>query len=134
MESDCRSARATLGVKTLGKCQKQPVSTRSNGYTASTNFREITRDLGVGSRRDRQLGSHQLFLVRVQVPQLVRPPVKRGFSCWHNRSDCPEIDPELQVNLVWSPTTGVVREEIRPIPAEIADLIQEASVAGKLVE
>lgn len=52
----------------------------------------------------------------------------------HNRSDYPEIDPELQVNLVWSPTTGVVREEIPPIPAEIADLIQDVSVAGKLVE
>ncbi|WP_167046114.1 FAD-binding protein [Salinibacterium sp. ZJ454] len=52
----------------------------------------------------------------------------------HNRSDYPEIDPELQVNLVWSPRTGVVREEIPPIPAEIADLIQEVSVAGKLVE
>jgi succinate dehydrogenase / fumarate reductase flavoprotein subunit len=52
----------------------------------------------------------------------------------HNRSDYPEIDPELQVNLVWSPTTGVVREQIPPIPAEIAALIQEVSVAGKLVE
>jgi succinate dehydrogenase / fumarate reductase flavoprotein subunit len=52
----------------------------------------------------------------------------------HNRSDYPEIDPELQVNLVWSPTTGVVREQIPPIPAEIADLIQDVSVAGKLVE
>jgi succinate dehydrogenase / fumarate reductase flavoprotein subunit len=52
----------------------------------------------------------------------------------HNRSDYPEIDPELQVNLVWSPKTGVVREEIPPIPAEIANLIQDVSVAGKLVE
>ncbi|WP_157156962.1 L-aspartate oxidase [Diaminobutyricimonas sp. LJ205] len=52
----------------------------------------------------------------------------------HNRSDYPEIDPELQVNLVWSPETGVVREQIPPIPAEIADLIQEVSVVGKLVE
>ena len=52
----------------------------------------------------------------------------------HNRSDYPEIDPELQVNLVWSPTTGVVREAIPPIPAEIAALMREVSVAGKLVE
>lgn len=52
----------------------------------------------------------------------------------HNRSDYPDIDPALQVNLVWSPTTGVVREEIPPIPAEIADLIRDVSVAGKLVE
>jgi succinate dehydrogenase / fumarate reductase, flavoprotein subunit len=52
----------------------------------------------------------------------------------HNRSDYPEIDPELQVNLVWSPMTGVMREEIPAIPAEITDLIQDVSVAGKLVE
>jgi succinate dehydrogenase / fumarate reductase, flavoprotein subunit len=52
----------------------------------------------------------------------------------HNRSDYPEIDPEMQVNLVWSPATGVVREEIPPVPGEIAALIEEVSVAGKLVE
>lgn len=52
----------------------------------------------------------------------------------HNRSDYPEIDPELQVNLVWSPKTGVVREQILPILIEIAHLMQELSVVGKLVE
>jgi succinate dehydrogenase / fumarate reductase flavoprotein subunit len=52
----------------------------------------------------------------------------------HNRSDYAEIDPQLQVNLVWSPKTGIVREEIPPIPAEIATLMHEVSVAGKLVE
>jgi succinate dehydrogenase / fumarate reductase flavoprotein subunit len=59
------------------------------------------------------------------------PAPPRG---WHNRSDYPELDPELQVNLVWSPSTGVVREAIPPIPAHIADLMHEVSVAGKLVE
>lgn len=54
----------------------------------------------------------------------------------HNRSDYPDLDPALQVNLVWSPHTGVVREEIPPVPAEIATLIQaqEVSTEGKLVE
>lgn len=52
----------------------------------------------------------------------------------HNRSDYSDIDPELRVNLVWSPKTGVVREEIPPVPDEIADLIKDVSVAGKLVE
>src|SRR6478735_5957037 len=52
----------------------------------------------------------------------------------HNRSDYPELDPDLQVNLVWSPATGVVRESIPPIPAEIAALMREVSTAGKLVE
>ena len=52
----------------------------------------------------------------------------------HNRSDYPETDASLQVNLVWSPSTGVTREEIPPIPEEIAALMREVSVAGKLVE
>ncbi|GAB3616066.1 FAD-binding protein [Okibacterium endophyticum] len=52
----------------------------------------------------------------------------------HNRSDFPDIDPALRVNLVWSPTTGVVREDIPPVPAEIADLIREVDTEGKLVE
>lgn len=54
----------------------------------------------------------------------------------HNRSDYPDLDPALQVNLVWSPRTGVVREEIPAVPDEIATLIQtqEVSTEGKLVE
>lgn len=54
----------------------------------------------------------------------------------HNRSDYPDLDPALQVNLVWSPRTGVVREAIPEVPDEIAALIQdqEVSTAGKLVE
>ncbi|MEV0890197.1 FAD-binding protein [Promicromonospora sp. NPDC050262] len=54
----------------------------------------------------------------------------------HNRSDYPDLDPALQVNLVWSPKTGIVREEIPAVPEEIATLIaaQEVSTEGKLVE
>ncbi|MEV1330452.1 FAD-dependent oxidoreductase [Micromonospora costi] len=52
----------------------------------------------------------------------------------HNRSDYPDLDPALQVNLVWSPTAGIVREEIPPVPAEIAELMEEVSTVGKLVE
>ncbi|MFI2365420.1 L-aspartate oxidase [Promicromonospora sp. NPDC019610] len=54
----------------------------------------------------------------------------------HNRSDYPDLDPALQVNLVWSPKEGIVREEIPEVPAEIATLIaaQEVSTEGKLVE
>lgn len=52
----------------------------------------------------------------------------------HNRSDYPFEDPELQVNLVWSPERGVEREEIPPIPAEIAALMGDVSVDGKLLE
>ncbi|MCI2265054.1 L-aspartate oxidase [Sediminivirga luteola] len=53
----------------------------------------------------------------------------------HNRSDHPETDPALQVNLVWSADGTIEREAIPPVPGEIAALIPEAvSQEGKLVE
>lgn len=52
----------------------------------------------------------------------------------HNRSDFPDTDPTLQVNLVWSPHDGVTREAIPEIPEEIAELMREVDTAGKLVE
>ncbi|WP_166682806.1 L-aspartate oxidase [Streptomyces aquilus] len=52
----------------------------------------------------------------------------------HNRSDYPDMDPALQVNLVWSPTEGITREPISPVPDEIAALMQDVSTDGKLVE
>jgi succinate dehydrogenase / fumarate reductase flavoprotein subunit len=52
----------------------------------------------------------------------------------HNRSDYPDTDPTLQVNLVWSPTAGITHEAIPEIPAEIAELMREVDTAGKLVE
>lgn len=56
----------------------------------------------------------------------------------HNRSDYPETDPELRVNLVWSPDGApdgtVEREAVAETPAEIARLIREVSAEGKLVE
>lgn len=52
----------------------------------------------------------------------------------HNRSDYPDMDPALQVNLVWSPKTGITRESIAPIPDEIATVMEEVSTEGKLVE
>ncbi|MGC2941015.1 MULTISPECIES: L-aspartate oxidase [unclassified Brevibacterium] len=54
----------------------------------------------------------------------------------HNRSDYPEQDPALQVNLVWSPTTGVKRESIPDVSEDVAALMRtgEISQEGKLVE
>jgi succinate dehydrogenase / fumarate reductase flavoprotein subunit len=52
----------------------------------------------------------------------------------HNRADYPELDPELQVNLLWTPTSGVTREALPPIPTEIAALMHDVSADGKLVE
>lgn len=52
----------------------------------------------------------------------------------HNRSDHPDTDPALQVNLVWSPTTGINRESVPPVPGDIASLMEEVSTDGKLAE
>lgn len=52
----------------------------------------------------------------------------------HNRSDYPDMDPALQVNLVWSPTDGITHEPISPVPDEIAALMEDVSADGKLVE
>lgn len=52
----------------------------------------------------------------------------------HNRSDYPNLDPALTVNLVWSPSTGIVHEAIPEIPADIAEYLRDVSTDGKLVE
>ncbi|HET6711363.1 L-aspartate oxidase [Amycolatopsis sp.] len=52
----------------------------------------------------------------------------------HNRADYPELDESLRVNLVWSGPGQVEREELPPIPEQIASLMREVSTAGKLVE
>ena len=54
----------------------------------------------------------------------------------HNRSDYPELDPALRVNMVWSLTEGLSQEPVPETPPEIFRLIAkgEDSVVGKLVE
>ncbi|NUP30387.1 MAG: FAD-binding protein [Streptomycetaceae bacterium] len=52
----------------------------------------------------------------------------------HNRSDHPATDPALRVNLVWSGPGKLEREELPPVPADIASLMREVSSADKLVE
>lgn len=54
----------------------------------------------------------------------------------HNRTDYPELDPTLKVNMVWSLTGGLAQEPVAETPADIARLMTstEDSVVGKLVE
>jgi succinate dehydrogenase / fumarate reductase flavoprotein subunit len=53
----------------------------------------------------------------------------------HNRSDYPDLDESLQVNLVWSGQGKVEREAIPPIPEELSSLMRhDVSTIGKLVE
>jgi succinate dehydrogenase / fumarate reductase flavoprotein subunit len=60
--------------------------------------------------------------------------VRRESRGCHNRSDYPELDDALQVNLVWSGPGQVEAEPIPPIPAELRQLMRHVSSDGKLVE
>lgn len=72
-----------------------------------------------------------LIAARATVESALARTETRGA---HNRSDFPEIDPALRVNMVWSPTTGVVREPIPEVPDAIERLIEDVDHDGKLVE
>jgi succinate dehydrogenase / fumarate reductase, flavoprotein subunit len=52
----------------------------------------------------------------------------------HNRSDFPNLDESLRVNLVWSGPGQVVREPVAETPVEIAALIRQVAAVGKLLE
>ena len=53
----------------------------------------------------------------------------------HNRSDFPDLDESLQVNMVWSGPGSVERESIPPIPQELRKLMRDdITTEGKLVE
>ncbi|AYJ47248.1 FAD-dependent oxidoreductase [Rhodococcus sp. P1Y] len=52
----------------------------------------------------------------------------------HNRSDYPDLDESLRVNLVWSGPGKISHESIPPIPPEIEALIRTVDTTGKLVE
>ncbi|MET9312399.1 FAD-dependent oxidoreductase [Kribbella sp. NPDC003505] len=60
--------------------------------------------------------------------------VRRETRGCHNRSDHPDLDESLQVNLVWSGPGAVEKEPIPPIPAELRQLMRHVSSDGKLVE
>lgn len=52
----------------------------------------------------------------------------------HNRSDHPGTDPDLTANLLWSPSTGVRREPVPPIPTDIAELMYDVAADDKPAE
>jgi succinate dehydrogenase / fumarate reductase flavoprotein subunit len=60
--------------------------------------------------------------------------VRRETRGCHNRSDYPDLDSSLQVNLVWSAPNTIEKEQIPPIPTELRTLMRHVSTTGKLVE
>jgi succinate dehydrogenase / fumarate reductase flavoprotein subunit len=72
-----------------------------------------------------------LVAARATVEAAIERRETRGC---HNRSDFPELDESLRVNLVWSGPGQVAREPVAETPVEIAALAREVSTTGKLVE
>lgn len=72
-----------------------------------------------------------LLAARATVQCAIERRETRGC---HNRSDYPDLDPALRVNFVWSADGTVTAEPIAEVPGDIAALMREVSVAGKLVE
>ncbi|ORA32682.1 succinate dehydrogenase [Mycobacterium aquaticum] len=52
----------------------------------------------------------------------------------HNRSDYPQADESLRVNLVWSGPGSVAAEPVPAIPGGVSELMRPVSVIGKLLE
>ena len=52
----------------------------------------------------------------------------------HNRSDYPNLDPSLQVNLIWSGSGRIEHAPIAAIPDEIEARMRKVDTVGKFVE
>ncbi|EXG82101.1 L-aspartate oxidase [Cryptosporangium arvum] len=72
-----------------------------------------------------------LLSARATIEAAIERRETRGC---HNRSDFPEPDESLRVNMVWSGPGEIDQEPIAETPVEIAALIREVSTTGKLVE
>ena len=72
-----------------------------------------------------------LIAARATVEAALQRRETRGC---HNRSDYPNLDESLLVNMVWSGPGNTVREKVAAAPVELAAFVREVSAAGKLVE
>jgi succinate dehydrogenase flavoprotein subunit len=72
-----------------------------------------------------------LIAARATVEAAIERRETRGC---HNRSDYPDLDESLRVNMVWSGPGKVAQEAVSATPVEIASFVHEVSTAGKLAE
>jgi succinate dehydrogenase / fumarate reductase flavoprotein subunit len=80
---------------------------------------------------DRQTRIASLLAARATIESALERRESRGA---HNRSDYTKTNPDLQVNLVWSPDGKIEHEAIPPVPEEITALMGKVSQEGKLLE
>jgi succinate dehydrogenase/fumarate reductase flavoprotein subunit len=106
------------------------IGTGGSGLRAAIELSERVIDvLAVG--KSPKNDAHTSLAARSTIECALERRESRGA---HNRSDYPELDPKLQVNMVWSADGKITREKIPPIPKEIADLMSDVSLEGKLLE
>ena len=72
-----------------------------------------------------------LTAARATVDAAIERRETRGC---HNRSDHPNLDESLRVNMVWTGPGKVVQEAVAATPVEVAAFVREVSSAGKFVE
>lgn len=72
-----------------------------------------------------------LIAARATVEAALQRRETRGC---HNRSDYPNLDESLLVNMAWSGPGNTVQEMVAAAPVELAAFVREVSAAGKLVE
>ncbi|QKW38239.1 hypothetical protein HUT06_33060 [Actinomadura sp. NAK00032] len=124
MTEHCGVVRDEMGLRT-GLAELDALEARSGGigvHPDNAGYQDLAHAFGLKST---------VLAARATMEAALERRETRGC---HNRSDYPALDESLQVNLVWSGPGKLEREEIAPIPAEIAALMRDVSSDGKLVE
>ncbi|TWF79534.1 succinate dehydrogenase / fumarate reductase flavoprotein subunit [Pseudonocardia hierapolitana] len=135
-------------VRSLQRALRDIMTEHAGVVRDETGLREGLARLGDIETAEKSIGVHpdlagfqdlahafdlrsSLVAARATVEAALERRETRGC---HNRSDFPDVDESLRVNLVWSGPGQVVREPVAETPVEIAALIREVSSIGKLVE
>lgn len=146
--ADILSSKGTENVRTLQRDLRNIMTDYCGVVRNEKGLLEALRNLKELEERHTQVGVNpdmagfsalahafdlkaSLLAARATVECALERKETRGA---HNRSDYPELDPKLQVNLVWSYDSKITHESIPPIPKEIADLMSDVSQEGKLLE
>ncbi|MBO1900682.1 FAD-binding protein [Leucobacter weissii] len=110
----------TLGLEKLAALEER--AERIGVHTDIASYLDLTRAFNLKAG---------LIAARATLESALARTETRGA---HNRSDFPEQDESLRVNMVWSGPGRVAPQPIPAVPEEIAALIEEISTEGKILE
>ncbi|WP_067721375.1 L-aspartate oxidase [Nocardia yamanashiensis] len=135
-------------VRALQRALRNTMTEHAGVVRDETGLRQGLSELGEVEERAANIGVHpdaagfqdlahafDLKSSMLAARATLEAALERRETCGcHNRSDYPELDPALRVNLVWSGPGRLERESIPEVPEDIAPLMRDVSSAGKLVE